>query len=183
MKKYTGNFSYTKTVAKWLTKIENKPNYEHLARLFCENFISDPKRSCNKLSLTILQKMDQSDFKDVFAPAREAFGGVGSYGNGAASRIAPISLFFHHDLKLMFEVAKNSSLLTHANENAVIGTIFQCMAIRNCLFLQKEDKIDVKKFIEDLRKEIVVLENVGGALQSFTIISPMRNKHSIILQK
>lgn len=38
-------------------------------------------------------KLKESNYKDVFKPAKEQFNGSGSFGNGGAMRIAPIALF------------------------------------------------------------------------------------------
>ena len=41
----------------------------------------------------VFHKLKESNYKDVFKPAKEQFNGTGSYGNGAAMRVAPIALF------------------------------------------------------------------------------------------
>lgn len=42
---------------------------------------------------TVFRKLKESQFEDVFLPAKEQFDGKGSFGNGAAMRISPIALF------------------------------------------------------------------------------------------
>lgn len=41
----------------------------------------------------VFEALRESNFEDVFLPAKLQFNGTGSYGNGAAMRIAPIALF------------------------------------------------------------------------------------------
>lgn len=42
---------------------------------------------------TVFSKLKESNYEDVFKPAKEQFNGSGSFGNGGAMRMAPIALF------------------------------------------------------------------------------------------
>jgi poly(ADP-ribose) glycohydrolase ARH3 len=48
--------------------------------------------------------------------SRRLFGGAGSFGNGAAMRIAPVGLFYHHEPEELRRVSYASSEITHAHE-------------------------------------------------------------------
>jgi ADP-ribosylglycohydrolase len=52
----------------------------------------------------------------------------GSYGNGAAMRIAPLGAYFAHDPKLLVEQAQLSSEITHSHIDAVHGGIAVALA-------------------------------------------------------
>lgn len=56
------------------------------------------------------------------------FGGQGSYGNGAAMRVAPLGAWFRDDLKAAAEQARLSALTTHAHPEAVAGAIAVAVA-------------------------------------------------------
>ncbi len=55
--------------------------------------------------------------------ARGLFGGQGSFGNGAAMRVAPLGAYFADDLALVVENAARSSDVTHAHPEAAAGAI------------------------------------------------------------
>jgi ADP-ribosylglycohydrolase len=47
----------------------------------------------------------------------------GSYGNGAAMRVAPIGAYFANDIKQVIENARQSSVVTHTHPNGIAGAI------------------------------------------------------------
>jgi ADP-ribosylglycohydrolase len=51
------------------------------------------------------------------------FGGKGSFGNGAASRVPPIGAYFADDLRAAAEHAARSAVVTHAHPEAVAGAV------------------------------------------------------------
>jgi ADP-ribosylglycohydrolase len=55
--------------------------------------------------------------------AGELFDGKGSYGNGAAMRVAPLGAFFHDDPARAAEQAALSAEVTHANPEGVAGAV------------------------------------------------------------
>lgn len=69
--------------------------------------------------------MRGSRFNDVFKPAREQFDGMGSWGNGAAMRVAPVSLFCYNDYNSLLDLAKKQSLITHSHKLGVDGAVLQ----------------------------------------------------------
>ena len=55
--------------------------------------------------------------------APSLFGGSGSFGNGAAMRVAPIGAYFANDMDAVVENAVRSAEVTHAHPEAVAGAI------------------------------------------------------------
>ncbi len=55
--------------------------------------------------------------------ATALFGGQGSYGNGAAMRVAPLGACFADDLGTVVEQAARSAEVTHAHPEAIAGAI------------------------------------------------------------
>ena len=43
--------------------------------------------------IEVFHQLRDENFEDVFGPASRQFGGTGSYGNGAAMRIAPAAVY------------------------------------------------------------------------------------------
>ena len=63
---------------------------------FVNEYYSQPKRGYGMNVVDVFRALRDSKFEDVFLPAKLQFNGSGSYGNGAAMRIAPIALFGNH---------------------------------------------------------------------------------------
>ncbi len=74
----------------------------------------------------VLEAMKRGE--DYQAIARNMFPG-GSYGNGAAMRVAPVGLFFHHDLDLVWQQAELSALPTHVHPLAIEGAQLVALAV------------------------------------------------------
>lgn len=60
--------------------------------------------------------------------ARGLFGGQGSFGNGAAMRVAPVGAYFADDLALAAEHAARSAEVTHAHPEAAAGAMAVAVA-------------------------------------------------------
>lgn len=73
--------------------------------------------------LTMLQ--GGGDWREI-APAM--FGGSGSYGNGAAMRIAPLGAYFADDFSAVVENARRASSITHAHPEGIAGGIAVAVA-------------------------------------------------------
>jgi ADP-ribosylglycohydrolase len=56
------------------------------------------------------------------------FGGVGSFGNGAAMRVAPLGAYFADDMDKVVEQARMSSEVTHAHPEGIAGGIAVAVA-------------------------------------------------------
>ena len=55
--------------------------------------------------------------------AASLFEGQGSFGNGAAMRVAPLGAYFADDLERVVEQARRSAEVTHAHPEGVAGAI------------------------------------------------------------
>jgi ADP-ribosylglycohydrolase len=60
--------------------------------------------------------------------AASGFGGLGSFGNGAAMRVAPLGAYFADDLPRVVSEARKSALVTHAHPEGVAGAIAVAVA-------------------------------------------------------
>lgn len=71
---------------------------DKLAKEFMNTYFAEPCRGYGGGVVTVFDKLRTETLEDVTLPAREQFGGSGSYGNGAAMRISPLALFYYNDL-------------------------------------------------------------------------------------
>jgi ADP-ribosylglycohydrolase len=66
--------------------------------------------------------------EDWAESAQSLFGGQGSFGNGAAMRVAPVGAFFAGDIDAVIEQAARSSVITHTHDEAIAGAIAVAVA-------------------------------------------------------
>ncbi|MFJ8137446.1 ADP-ribosylglycohydrolase family protein [Streptomyces sp. NPDC096013] len=97
-----------------------------LAREFAAEYARDPSRGYGPSMHGILRRL--GDGEDWQAVTTGQFGGQGSYGNGAAMRVAPLGAWFRDDLKAAAEQARLSALTTHAHPEAVAGAVAVAVA-------------------------------------------------------
>lgn len=84
---------------------------------------------------------------------RAAFGGEGSFGNGAAMRVAPVALAAAglHDAA---ELARRSAEVTHAHEHGIHGAEFQACAAYQILHSDPGRPLDVDQLLHDLGRVV-----------------------------
>ncbi len=90
-----------------------------LARDFARRY--DPMRGYGPAMHRVLARIGYgADWREE---AGSLFGGQGSFGNGAAMRVAPLGAYFADDLDAVMEHAARSAEVTHAHPEAVAGAI------------------------------------------------------------
>jgi ADP-ribosylglycohydrolase len=100
---------------------------ESLAENFGRTFLADPHRGYGAAMHTLLPELASapSAWKTT-APA--LFKGGGSFGNGAAMRVAPLGAYFADDLAKLTEQAELSAVITHTHPEGVAGAIAVALA-------------------------------------------------------
>ncbi len=83
----------------------------------------DPLRGYGAAMNGLLMRIHTLGESNWFEEAQELFNGHGSYGNGAAMRVAPVGAYFAHDLGLVAEHAALSAIATHCHPEAIAGAI------------------------------------------------------------
>jgi poly(ADP-ribose) glycohydrolase ARH3 len=126
---------------------------DELCRRFAENF--EPNRGYGRSAQLVLEAMRDGD--DHRLLAKTLLPG-GSFGNGAAMRVAPIGLAFGHDLVKTWEQAKRSSLPTHLHPLGIEGA--QLLAIAVAL-ASNATTFDRRAFIEQLESFATSTEFAG----------------------
>lgn len=96
-------------------------NQDKLAEIFARNYLLDWHRGYGGTAHSILREIGEgADWKEV---APKVFNGMGSMGNGAAMRAAPIGAYFADDLdKVMYE-ARKSAEVTHSHIEGIVGAL------------------------------------------------------------
>ncbi len=96
-----------------------------LAKKFAYRYSREPQRGYGKGAARILKMIE--DGQDWREASRAVFDG-GSYGNGAAMRVAPLGAFFKDAPQTIVEEAKKSAMITHAHPEGQAGAIAVALA-------------------------------------------------------
>jgi ADP-ribosylglycohydrolase len=97
-----------------------------LAREFAAGYARDPDRAYGPSMHGVLRRVGAGE--DWRTVTSTQFGGQGSYGNGAAMRVAPLGAWFRDDLGAAAEQARLSALTTHSHPEAVAGAVAVAVA-------------------------------------------------------
>ncbi|XP_065207065.1 ADP-ribosylhydrolase ARH3-like isoform X2 [Planococcus citri] len=155
--KYSDDTAMTKSVAESLIE-KNGFDPHDMAKKFITEYYKDPRRNYGANVVDVFHKLNLN-LEDVWKPAKEQFGGTGSYGNGGAMRIAPVPLFAFKDYSSMLEIAENATRLTHTHRLGINGALLQAIAIHSSLNNDPDKPLDIAQFMKDLLDKITDLEN------------------------
>ncbi|WMX12457.1 ADP-ribosylglycohydrolase family protein [Aureispira sp. CCB-E] len=92
-----------------------------LIQLFVENHDKDPNRGYGATARRILREVGEGgDWRKI---TTAVFDGMGSMGNGAAMRVAPIGAYYYDDFEKIKMLTFDASKVTHANIEAKAGAL------------------------------------------------------------
>ena len=123
----------------------------------CERFAANyaPERGYGRGARAILQAMVDGEDHQLYAT--NYFPG-GSFGNGAAMRVAPIGVFFRDDHDVIWEQARLSSLPTHVHPLGVEGAQLIALAVA---LASATERLDRSQFLSQLAARCTSLEYSG----------------------
>jgi ADP-ribosylglycohydrolase len=98
-----------------------KIDQNQLLAQFIRNHNVDPNRGYGATLRRLLREVEEG--KDWKIVSKSVFDGMGSMGNGAAMRAAPIGAFHYNDLQLVIDKTIRVSEVTHSNIEAISGAI------------------------------------------------------------
>jgi ADP-ribosylglycohydrolase len=99
---------------------------DRLADGFARRYHRDPTRGYGGTAHAILRALGLGEDWRVVAPA--VFSGMGSMGNGAAMRVAPLGAYFADDLDRVVAEARASAAPTHAHPDGQAGAVAVAVA-------------------------------------------------------
>ena len=121
---------------------------QHLGDTFQANYRREPWRGYAQGPPALFHRVAMYSMPYAEA-ARQLFQGQGSYGNGAAMRIAPLGLFFH-DTADLYEQAERSATVTHAHPIGVDGAAVLAWAVARAVALDPDRRFPTDQFIKGL---------------------------------
>jgi ADP-ribosylglycohydrolase len=121
---YTDDTEMTIALAESLLR-HDEIDSDDLARTFCALF--DPRRGYGEGPIRLIRAWRRGE--PVRTAAGALFGGTGSFGNGAAMRVAPVSARFFEDEAALRVQARRSAEVTHTHPLGIDGAVTQAAAI------------------------------------------------------
>lgn len=126
-----GTWHYTDDTVMALSIAEVLDRHGHvhqddLAAGFARRFRAEPYRGYGAGAFQLLAAIGGG--ADWRVAARNLFGGMGSFGNGSAMRVAPVGAYFADDPAAVVEHARRASEVTHAHPEGVAGGIAVAVA-------------------------------------------------------
>ena len=99
---------------------------DSLARRFADRYLREPARGYGGGAHRLLSALAQGESWRTAAPA--LFGGSGSFGNGAAMRVAPVGAYFADDPAAAAAHAGRSAAVTHSHPEGIAGAVAVAVA-------------------------------------------------------
>lgn len=119
----------------------------HMAERFIDNYSKEPWRGYGPGPPRVFRLIKSGEAWDE--AAAHVYRG-GSFGNGAAMRVAPIGLLLWNDHAKLKEVAYLSSLITHSHILGMEGTALQAMAIALAVAETPDKPVEALSFMSRL---------------------------------
>ncbi len=115
------------------------------AAVFAKNYAREPWRGYGAGPPSIFHQMERGVPWDEAAAS--LYGGSGSFGNGAAMRVAPAALFAWRDLERVTELARRSAAITHTHPEGIDGAVLQACAIALLIQQPQTEKLERSRIL------------------------------------
>ncbi|HVR31400.1 MAG TPA: ADP-ribosylglycohydrolase family protein [Acidimicrobiia bacterium] len=149
--RYTDDTAMTIGVAESLTA-HGEFDGAHMAATLAAHYAAQPWRGYGNGPPEVFGNLERG------VPWNQAavslFGGSGSYGNGAAMRVAPIALSAHPHTETVAELARQSAIITHTHPEGIDGAVAQALAIDYVLCISPKDTPDPTAMIAHIRPHL-----------------------------
>jgi len=120
----------------------------HMAQTFIKNYEREPWRGYASGPPRVFRWIKSGVAWNE--ASKRLFSGSGSYGNGAAMRVAPVGLFYHDDLEQLRAVAYDQSQITHAHELGKEGALLQAYSVALATKADPSFELDSSVFLKKL---------------------------------
>lgn len=121
---------------------------QHVGDCFLRNYKREPWRGYASGPPTVFSLVEQRGLSYRQAAAR-LFGGAGSFGNGAAMRIAPVGLFFYNAPDL-YAQAEASAAVAHAHPVGIDGAAVLAKAIAQVVHWTPDEPFPWQQLLQEL---------------------------------
>lgn len=162
---YTDDTAMTLGVAESLAACERFEG-DHMARTLADRYEKEPWRGYGAGPPQVFARLALGVAWDKAAAT--LFDGRGSYGNGAAMRVAPIALHAYPNQHKAAEIAHQSALITHTHREGIDGAVCQAVAITALLGESSANPIEITSVLVShvkssvFRSKLMFLERHAG---------------------
>lgn len=153
----TGNLRFTDDTAMTIGLAESLIEVggfdgDHMAHTFARHYAAEPWRGYGASPPEVFGKLERGVPWDEAAAS--LFGGAGSFGNGAAMRVAPVALFSHPDTHTVAGMARNTAIITHTHPEGIDGAVCQAVAVERVLALDSDEAVEPQRLIDEIRPHL-----------------------------
>ncbi|XP_003746974.1 ADP-ribose glycohydrolase ARH3 [Galendromus occidentalis] len=106
----------------------------------------------------IFRKWKQNRYQDIYGPANEQFGGMGSFGSGAAMRAAPVAILYKDDLDRMIETTILQAKMTHAHPTGICAAVLFNLAVWHALHAEPDVPLNGTTLLDTLIGKMEAIE-------------------------
>ena len=152
--RYTDDTHMTITLAKAIIE-KGYVEAEHLAIRFVEDYEREPWRGYGPGPPRIFKMIRRG--AGLLELDKKLYPG-GSFGNGAAMRVAPVALVYHDDFSELERMVVESCRPTHSHPLGVEGAFVQAMAVALALKLDRNRQASPREFVEEILKHVKSVE-------------------------
>lgn len=124
----------------------------HMAHTFARHYTAEPWRGYGANPPEVFGKLERGVPWDQAAAS--LFGGSGSFGNGAAMRVAPAALLAHPDTHTVASLARQTAIITHTHPEGTDGAISQAVAVDRLLTLDPDESLDPNDLIQEIQAHL-----------------------------
>ncbi len=112
----------------------------HMAALFATRFMEEPWRGYGAGPPRVFAALRLgASWNEA---SRSLFSGSGSFGNGAAMRVAPSALLGFRDVAALVSLAERTAIITHAHPLGIEGAMVQACSVAFALRTDSANAID-----------------------------------------
>lgn len=141
---------------------------DSLAKQFAYRFEREPDRGYGSGARMQLRAMLEGTPWRV--TSRDAFGGMGSLGNGSAMRVAPVGAWFADDLDRVTKEARASAIVTHMHSEGVAGAVAVAVAAAMAWRLRAQNsEVAAEEFLNEVHNRTPDGETRRGIAHAFNI--------------
>lgn len=158
---------------------------DRLASIWATNYQKNISRGYGGTAHKILREIGEGRaWKEA---SWEVFSGMGSMGNGAAMRVAPIGAFYPSDMPQVISQAKLSAEITHAHEEAQAGAIAVATAAHLACYTSLESNALLEEVAaltpsSSTKNKIVKSLSLPPSYRIETIVHALGNGHQMLSQ-
>ncbi len=148
----------------------------HMAQIFIKNYEEEPWRGYASGPPQVFRMIKRG--LAWSEASKRLFNGLGSYGNGAAMRVAPVGLLYYDNEERLRSVAYAQSQITHAHELGMEGAAVQAYSVALAVKADSSSELDSYEFLGKV-KEFTISEVYRQKIEKCSELLSETNKRKV----